>query len=75
MTQEYVTRISKEEDWLRTLLAVIHRDGGHHTHAVGLEQSVKDARGEVIKLRHDLLQLQEFNFERLTQKRSNPCNQ
>ena len=25
------------------LLATIHRDGGHHTEAVGLEQSVKDA--------------------------------
>ena len=28
---------------LRNLLAVIHRDGGHHTQAVGLEQSVRDA--------------------------------
>lgn len=25
------------------LLATIHGDGGHHTEAVGLEQSVKDA--------------------------------
>ena len=28
---------------LLNLLAVIHRDGGHHTAAVGLEKSVKDA--------------------------------
>jgi hypothetical protein len=28
---------------LGNLLAVIHRDGGHHTEAVGVEQSVADA--------------------------------
>lgn len=28
---------------LLDLLAIIHRDGGHHTAEVGLEQSVKDA--------------------------------
>jgi hypothetical protein len=28
---------------LLNLLAIIHRDGGHHTAEVGLEQSVKDA--------------------------------
>ena len=31
------------EDLLRNLLAVVHRDGGHHTEAVGLDQSVEDA--------------------------------
>lgn len=29
---------------LRVILAVIHRDGGQHTEAVGIAQSVKDAR-------------------------------
>ena len=28
---------------LLNLLAIIHRDGGHHTSEVGIEQSVKDA--------------------------------
>jgi hypothetical protein len=32
---------------LLSLLAVIHRDGGHHTADVGLEQSVKDAMEKV----------------------------
>lgn len=34
---------------LRNLLAVIHRDGGHHTSDVGLKQSVKDAQAKVIR--------------------------
>ena len=29
--------------WLGELLAIIHRDGGHHTEAVGISQSVADA--------------------------------
>jgi hypothetical protein len=29
--------------WFRDLLAVIHRDGGHHTERVGTEQSAEDA--------------------------------
>ena len=29
---------------LLNLLAVIHRDGGHHTDAMGIEQSVQDAK-------------------------------
>ena len=33
---------------LMNLLAVIHRDGGHHTDAVGLEQSLKDAHERVV---------------------------
>lgn len=42
-----VDRAAKERDEARDnlhgLLAVIHRDGGHHTEAVGLRQSVQDA--------------------------------
>lgn len=34
---------------LRDLLARIHRDGGHHTDAVGLAQSVKDAESIVCR--------------------------
>ncbi len=44
-------RCSTEERYLRDLLAVIHRDGGHHTTEVGLEQSTEDARVEVSSLR------------------------
>lgn len=39
----------------KNLLAVIHRDGGHHTEAVGIEQSFKDAE----KICADNLQLRE----------------
>lgn len=34
---------------LRDLLARIHRDGGHHTATVGLEQSVADADARVVQ--------------------------
>ena len=37
---EYHKRLQQE---LGNLLAIIHRDGGHHTDEVGVEQSVKDA--------------------------------
>ena len=33
----------REDQPLRDLLAIIHCDGGHHTEAVGIEQSIKDA--------------------------------
>ena len=33
----------KEDEGVLDLLETIHRDGGHHTEAVGVEQSVKDA--------------------------------
>jgi hypothetical protein len=33
------------------LLAIIHGDGGHHTLAVGLEQSIADAAEEIYKMR------------------------
>lgn len=36
-------RAEKAEAELRNLLAIIHRDGGHHTSDVGLVQSVEDA--------------------------------
>jgi hypothetical protein len=36
---------------LRDLLAVIHRDGGHHTDEVGLSRSFEDAVTEVYRLR------------------------
>lgn len=36
---------------LRDLLALIHRDGGHHTEEVGLEQSYFDAVGQIVHLR------------------------
>ena len=39
---------------LRNLLAVIHRDGGHHTEKVGLEVSISDAMKIVVELRSDL---------------------
>ncbi len=32
-----------EQRWFRDLLAVIHRDGGHHTEKVGTEQSAAEA--------------------------------
>lgn len=34
-------------DMLRSLLAVIHGDGGHHTEWVGVRQSVEDAISKV----------------------------
>jgi PncC family amidohydrolase len=37
---------------LHNLLAVIHRDGGHHTEKVGLKRSVEDAAALVLSLRN-----------------------
>ena len=42
---------SDEATALSNLLAIIHRDGGHHTAEVGLEQSVKDAVDRVTAAR------------------------
>ena len=39
------------EEYLNNLLAVIHRDGGHHTGYVGTEQSVADAMHIVTETR------------------------
>ena len=36
------------------LLARIHGDGGHHTEAVGIMQSIEDAEKRVIELRAEL---------------------
>ena len=42
----------KERDLqLRHLLCIIHRDGGHHTQAHGLEQSIEDAKEKFFDLR------------------------
>jgi hypothetical protein len=42
--------IERLREQLGNLLAVIHGDGGHHTEAVGEEQSVKDAHQVWAKL-------------------------
>jgi hypothetical protein len=54
--QEALARIDQHPtqeavDPLRNLLAIIHRDGGHHTDAVGVEQSVADAHQVWAELR------------------------
>ena len=41
---------STPEEILRELLATIHRDGGHHTEKVGLEQSALDAEIKISNL-------------------------
>ena len=41
----------REDQPLRDLLAIIHCDGGHHTEAVGIEQSIKDAQDAVCALK------------------------
>lgn len=50
----FYARVCQERDQLRAelaaakdLLARIHRDGGHHTEAVGVSQSVSDADNKV----------------------------
>lgn len=49
---EMATRTAhRRGEMLEDLLAIIHRDGGQHTHSVGLEQSVKDAKAEYYRLR------------------------
>lgn len=37
--------------WLLSLLALIHRDGGHHAAEVGIEQALKDAEQVLYKWR------------------------
>lgn len=39
-----------QNNLLRDLLAVIHRDGGHHTDEVGIEKSVADAHTRILEL-------------------------
>jgi len=38
-----IDAIQRDEKWLGELLAIIHRDGGHHQAKVGTDQAVKDA--------------------------------
>lgn len=38
----------------KDLLAVVHRDGGHHTERVGFAQACADARGAVCNMRAEL---------------------
>lgn len=47
---ECLLEIDRLKRHLGNLLARIHRDGGHHTEAVGLEQSVADAYEIVARL-------------------------
>lgn len=49
-TSWMIEEIANLEYKLLNLLARIHRDGGHHTGKVGLEQSCKDADMAVSKL-------------------------
>lgn len=52
-----VLRLRKELEAAANLLAVIHRDGGHHTAAVGWAQSLTDAESAIhdSRLKHDTL--------------------
>ena len=51
--------------YLLDLLAVVHRDGGHHTEAVGTRQSVVDAELAVHALRKDAARLDWMESERV----------
>lgn len=42
---------NRDSEMLLNLLAVIHRDGGHHVEEVGLEQACEDAQAEYYRLR------------------------
>jgi hypothetical protein len=55
-------RAENIERWLRDLLAVIHRDGGHYTEKHGLEKSTADAHAVVCE---DRRKLDEALFEKL----------
>lgn len=48
---------AREQD-ARNLLARIHRDGGHHTEAVGFKQSCLDAEQEWLALRQRVEELE-----------------
>jgi len=49
------TKIENLEHWLRNLLAVIHRDGGHYAEKYGLEKASVDAEDVVLTLRGEQL--------------------
>lgn len=44
----------------RDLLAIIHRDGGHHTEEVGENQSIVDASKEIYEDRQRLYEMKEL---------------
>jgi hypothetical protein len=48
---------------LEELLAVIHRDGGHHTAEVGIEQSCKDAERIIHEMRGLLGEVMEWHAD------------
>ena len=56
------------ENAVRNLLAVIHRDGGHHTARVGLERSLEDAEKAVIEDR-ETLDRAELTIQRIKARR------
>lgn len=51
-----------DEKHVKDLLAIIHRDGGHHTLKVGYSQSITDAEVVVTQLREKLGRA-EFNLQ------------
>lgn len=50
---ECFTDEANDGSHLRNLLAIIHRDGGHHTEAVGIAQSCRDAATKWYRLDND----------------------
>ena len=46
------------------LLSVIHRDGGHHTAEVGVEQSLKDAERIIHEMRGLLREVMEWHADK-----------
>jgi hypothetical protein len=52
--QEQLTELKAKEDMLGNLLAVLHRDGGHHEGEVGTKQAVEDAINIHYSLRAEL---------------------
>lgn len=53
-----------DEGLTKNLLAVIHGDGGHHTHRVGYTQSICDAHTVISELRTKLDKA-EFNLQKM----------
>jgi len=56
---EIIEAAEKVIEQMKDLLAVIHRDGGHHTANVGLDQSMTDARVKVNKWKFQSRELAE----------------
>jgi len=46
---EQITTLTAERNAAANLLAVIHRDGGHHTGSVGFSRSCADAEAAVLQ--------------------------